>query len=431
MASPEAEKAPLVTQSVTGNLDLNEIRETVGSLPAAQQDSPAKWLRQPAAGHAREKQVIRAGARQEASAQIFFRSPALAWTLISLIAFLLAEGAIFRQGWYNQYLEPQSSAGMVESYLFWLKHTAPASVPEVMVLGDSRIAEGFSSRDADRVAGNKIHFWNFGMGGTSPRIWYYVLRDADPTRRRFRAIAIEFDHYSDKDEFDSRPNRLIDLNFIIGRLRLTDCPDFAASMVSWEFKSEALVGCLFKGIPLRRDAQAFLLHVSDRIKRSSDWHNKGLFYMTSYLGREENLDGLSADFIRRTIVYPPGIDEERRSSIEAMVMPARAPQTGETTRYRELWMGRILDLYKDSPTQIVFYELPRAPSPTPEDREPASYLQSALKRPRPRIAALPQDTFRDLEKPDLFFDGLHLNRVGRGIFSARMAERIAPLIGAH
>ena len=53
-------------------------------------------------------------------------------------------------------------------------------------------------------------------------------------------------------------------------------------------------------------------------------------------------------------------------------MPAPAPQTGETTRYRELWLGRILDLYKDSPTQIIFFELPRAPLPRPEDRVPAT-----------------------------------------------------------
>jgi len=416
MASPKAERTPPA--------DLEELREAIAQLPAEQQDSLAKWLRQLRADRTR--------ARRKAAAtdqRVFFRSPALVWTLLSLIAFLFVEGAIFRAGWYNKYLEPQSSAGQVESYLFWLKHTMPTAVPEVMVLGDSRIAEGFSSRDADRIAGNKVHFWNFGMGGTSPRIWYYVLRDADPTRRRFRSIVIALDHYSDQDEFDSRPNRLIDLNFIIGRLRLTDCPDFAASMVSREFKEKALAGCLFKGIPLRRDAQEFLRNISDRIKRSKDWHNQGLFYTTDYLGREENLQGLSADFTHRTIVYPPGIDEQRRSSIEAMVMPALAPQTGETTRYRALWLGRILDLYKNSPTQIIFFELPRSPLPRPEDSVAAIWLQSALKRPR--VAALPQNTFRDLERPDVFFDGLHLNRAGRGIFSTRIAQTIPPMIGVQ
>jgi hypothetical protein len=375
---------------------------------------------------AREKR--KANARIDES-KVFFKSPALLWTLASLLAFLLIDSAVFRLGWYYKYVEPLSSAGTVESYLFWLEHTLPARVPEVMVLGDSRIAEGFSSRDADKAADGKVHFWNFGMGGTSPRIWYYVLRDADPTRRRFRAIAIELDQYSDEDSWDSKPDRLIDLNFLVGRLRLSDCPDFAASMVSREFQGRALAGCLFKGIPLRRDAQEFLLNISDRIMRSKEWRNKGLGYTTDYGGSEENLHGLSADFRKRTIVYPPGMDEERHNSIKDMVMPDPARQRGETTRYRELWLGRIIDLYKDSSTKIIFFEVPRAPLPKPEGHVPALFLQAALKRPH--VSALPVSTFRDLERPEVFFDGLHLNRVGRGIFSVRMAENVLPMLASR
>jgi len=48
---------------------------------------------------------------------------------------------------------------------------------------------------------------------------------------------------------------------------------------------------------------------------------------------------------------------------------------------------------------------------------------------RPRVFALPEITFRDLERPDVFFDGLHLNRIGRGLFSEKIAEQVPPLIG--
>jgi hypothetical protein len=44
---------------------------------------------------------------------------------------------------------------------------------------------------------------------------------------------------------------------------------------------------------------------------------------------------------------------------------------------------------------------------------------------------LPQNTFRDLENPDLFFDGLHLNKTGRGLFSGKIATQVSPLIGIH
>jgi lysophospholipase L1-like esterase len=86
-------------------------------------------------------------------------------------------------------------------------------------------------------------------------------------------------------------------------------------------------------------------------------------------------------------------------------------------------------LYKDSPTKKIFLELARAPVPRPESRQPATWLQSALKRPN--VSALRQNTFRDLERPDIFFDGLHFNKVGRGLFSERIAKLIPPLAGIN
>jgi lysophospholipase L1-like esterase len=47
------------------------------------------------------------------------------------------------------------------------------------------------------------------------------------------------------------------------------------------------------------------------------------------------------------------------------------------------------------------------------------------------VFALPQGTFRDLENPDLFFDGLHLNKIGRDLFSRKIASQVSPLIGIH
>ena len=400
-------------------MDLKEIQDAIEKLPGDQQIELAKWLRGRSPRRVRKESVV--------DRRVFFKSPALLWTVASLLAFLIAEGAIFRLGWYNKYLEPNSSAGMVESYLFWLTRSRPVRVPQVMLVGDSRIAEGFSAPVAEKAAGNRIQFWNFGIGGTTPRVWYYMLRDADPTRRRFAAIVMALDHYADEDHWDSMPNRLIDLNFVIGRLRLTDCWDFASSMKTAEYRGKALSGCLFKGITLRRDAQELLLHVSDRVKRSKDWRNNGPIYINGYGGREESLQGLSADFTHRTINYPPGLPQLGKDTIHDMVMAPPAPQRGDTTRYRELWLNRIIDMYKDSPTKLIFLELPRAPLPKPESPQPATWLHSVLARPH--VSALPRSTFRDLERPEDFFDGLHLNKVGRRLFSERIAAQVPPVIG--
>jgi len=198
-------------------------------------------------------------------------------------------------------------------------------------------------------------------------------------------------------------------------------------MKSPEYQAKALSGCLLRGITLRRDAQEFLRNIPNRIKRTKDFRVNGAGYVDSYDGVGGDLRGLSADFVHRTIYFPPGLPARVHDEIQTMVMPDLPPQTGEMTRYRELWLGRILDLYKDSSTRIVFLELPRAPLPRPESLQAPRFLQWALGRPL--VSALPSSTFRDLERPELFADGLHLNKTGRALFTERIAAQVTPLIG--
>jgi hypothetical protein len=345
---------------------------------------------------------------------------ALRWTIISLLLFVGVEAAMSRTSWYSRYLDPRSSAGSVESRLYWLSRPDPAKAPEILVVGDSRMAEGFSAPLADQTTEGRFHFWSLGIPGTTPRAWYYELRDADPTRRRFAKIAIAIDQYADEDREDDPADFILDLNFVIMRLRLSDCFGFAASMVQFDHKMHALSGCLFKGATLRSDLQAFLFDRPDRIKRADDWRKNGLAYIGDYGGRSQDLDGLTADFEHRTIHYPPGQTDATRDIIARMVLPAPVPQHGALTRYRERWLTGILNLYKDSPTHIVFFELARAPLPKPEGRAPQTWLHEAIEHPN--VTALPQSTFRDLERPQLFFDGLHFNKTGRHIFTRRLAQ---------
>jgi hypothetical protein len=160
--------------------------------------------------------------------------------MVALAAFFAADGILFRTGWYTRYLEPDSSAGTLESQLYWLRHTPPSGKPEVLVIGDSRIAEGFSSRVADAVTDRHLQFWNFGMAGTTLRVWYYSLRAADPTRHRFAAIVMAIDNYSDADWFGLSEDRVTDQNFVVMQLGLSDCIDFASSMNKTTLRLHAL-----------------------------------------------------------------------------------------------------------------------------------------------------------------------------------------------
>ena len=351
------------------------------------------------------------------------------WSVITLLAFLCVDAAIFRSGWYNRYVEPDSTTGDTEYHLRWLRNTPRTAQPEVAVVGDSRIAEGFSAPRADTELANRLHFWNLGMPGATPRAWYYFLRDADHSRHRFAAIVLALDQYSDVDMNDYLRDRMADLNYSIGRLRLTDCWDFAMSMGTTENRRTALTGCVFKGLVFRRDLREFLVNRPDRLRRSRATAEHGLEWSDAYTGNTNNLHGLTADFERAEIHFPPGVDEGRMNSVRNTAFPYIYPDKGISTRYRKLWLGRILDLYRNSPTRIVFLQLPRSPLPVPDRKVPPRFIQSVASRPR--VSILPEDKFRDLEQPDLFADGLHLNTDGREIFSTRLADSVVNILGSR
>ena len=353
------------------------------------------------------------------------------WTLLALAAFFATDSLLFRSGWYDAYLEPDSSAGSLESELHWLKVTPKARVPEVLVVGDSRVAEGFPAALADSTVERRLHFWNFGVAGTTPRVWYYALRAADPTRRRFAAIVIAMDNYSDADSFGLSEDRISDENYLVMRLGLGDCIDFASSINSMTLRHRALFGCLFRGVLLRNDVQAFLAHPEKRIPHAADWWKNGLAYISGYGGKPESLRALTVDWRNRAIRFPAGGDDAIRDQVKRFVLPESVPNTGALARYRQRWLGGILDLYKNSPTRLIFLQLPRAPLVDPEarpvTRPTTGFIDSAARRPRTEV--LPGGTFMDLERPEYFADGLHLNRDGRPIFTVRLAQRVDSILG--
>jgi len=343
-----------------------------------------------------------------------------------LLAFFGVDASLFRSAWYLQFLEPGSSAGSVEEYLYWLRQQPPGAVPEVVVVGDSRIAEGFAARQANARLDDRVKFWNFGIPGTSPRDWYYILRDADPSRRRFAAIVLAIDHYADDDSFSSPEDSFVDLNFVIGRLKLSDCWSFAMSMKKWEYRTGAMSGCLFKGLTLRRDVRALLVDRAERLARIADWRLNGLGYVSGYGGSAETLRGLSVDWSHRTIQFPPGAKPWQKESVQSVVTGLPPPQTGDMTRYRERWLGGILNLYKASPTRIILVQVPRGPAPNPRQRAPAQFIRTIAGRPR--VKTIPSEMFHDLERPDVFADGVHLNAEGRVLFSDRLTDQVATIL---
>lgn len=406
-------------------MDSNEIKAAINALSPEQRRELLAWLKE------RNRPLWLAWLSRLRAKSKPARIPpglrrAVAGTLVGLIAFAVVEAAIFRSGWYGKYLEPVSMAGQMEYHLFWLRRMPPQKVPDVLVLGDSRIAEGFSVRIASAAVAGRVHFVNLAMLGSTPRVWYYTLRNIGKDLNRFSAIVIPFVRYSDLDAGEDLPNRVSDLNFLAAHLHWSDCRDFARSFTDTEVRRDALAECLFRGVALRPDIYEFLSDIPHRLKRAKDWRNNGLAYSEGYTGRPEDLKGLTMDEVSGTIQFPPGAKQSQIDTARATLTPPVVPQTGAVTAYRRRWIGAILELLKTSPARVIFIQIPNAPLPLADSTVPAQFIDSV--KVNPRLTVLPVDTFRDVQRPELFFDGMHLNSTGRRLFSVELAKAVVPIL---
>jgi len=344
--------------------------------------------------------------------------------------FVLLEALIFRTGFYVKYVEPSSSTGSFEATLRDEMKRNPTGKNEVLVIGDSRIGEGFSPLIANSVQGEGSYsFAQCSVPGGTPRCWYYLVRDIDPTRRRYSAIVIAMEYYEDIDRLENMANRTLDLHYVVARLRFSDILDFTSSFENAPERIEAFRGSLFKGFVYQADLLAFMEHRRKRLREVAQWRRHGWEWHNAYKGRSESLSGLKVDWRTRTIQWPANLTPGQRASLQAAILSGPAPQKGKLGEYRRRWLGRIVDLYKDSQTALVFLALPRGPAPSPDAPVPVSTHTMRDLASRRSVYLLPEYEFRSLERPEYYFDHLHLNARGREQFSKMLARAIPKVLG--
>ena len=308
------------------------------------------------------------------------------------------DASLFRSGVYRPVIEPQSYAGQTDLALRQAALADPAK-RNVLVLGDSRIAEGFSSQIANRVAGATTRFVNAAVPGSTLRCWYYLLREVDPTSARFQAIVLPFDDYEDEDGEWDWADRVLDLRIVAFCLRLNDIWDFTASFRGWSERFEALRGIALRGFALKDDVQDFLLHPSRRMEKARQWKTSGVGWLNGYQGN------------------PGALPDSYRPQVRKLL-----PQNGRYSAYRRLWLGRILKRYEGTSVRVFAIRVPRGPFP---QDHPAGQLGSAVRDVRSdRLTVIGEKTFASLEKPENFFDDLHLNARGRESFSRLLAQTL-------
>jgi hypothetical protein len=338
--------------------------------------------------------------------------------LLGIAAFICVDGAIFHSGLYVSILAPSSYAGRIERITLAEKKRAPSGLKEVLLLGDSRIAEGFSATLANEIGSAAgLKFVSLAEPAASANTWYYMIREVDPTKQRYSAIIVPYGLGYEPNSAD--PLRI---SMTAPLLRYGDCLHFASGFQRWSGRFRAFIACVLRGSAYQDDVVDLLSHPLTRIKsiQQADKKHSG----SEYKGRDYDLVGTSYDASTGQVRFAPKLTEPQRLAFQRSLIQPSQSDTEYSLKLQRDWIPRIMDRYSHSPTAIVLTPLPRGPflelggfAKGYESVLPSSVIQRTT-------FSLPGHTFDFLEKPEYYFDAFHLNAKGRQKFTETLVSQL-------
>jgi hypothetical protein len=351
------------------------------------------------------------------------------WSRIFAIIFFFAafEGILFHTGLYSSIVEPDSTTGYMELQIRNELRRPKPNHNQVLAVGHSRMAL-LPRVVNEQKPGTGYTFASIALGGSTTRQWYYALRSVDPDATKYAAIVIPSDDYNEPDSYDYQSEREEDLHYMLARLELRDLLEFPWTYQDKKLQWESVRGIILKGTVYKRDFAEFLDHPVARIAKARYYASDSAGWYYGYGGLDENLTGLQIDWQHKTVQFPDRLPANRRQDIINEILSPRPPDQGRQTAYARYWYGRIIDHYRGSNTKLIFLRVPRA-AVSPPDAPPK--LNSAVRQiaTQPNVIVLDERLFNQLEHPDLFWDGYHLNRDGMEQFSRILAAEVRRVLG--
>lgn len=345
-----------------------------------------------------------------------------AFAAVILCGYLVSEILIFRSGWYARFLQPTSAAGTVERVVANEQRRTPTGRTEILMLGNSRMAEGFSARLANGYKPEYgYEFVNLAIPATGCRAWYYVARDLDPRRNRYAAIMIPLDDYDDFDDYEDVADRAAEVSLLINRLRVTDIVPYTLSFTTWKSRYEVFRRLMLKGLEYQRDFQDFVEHPGKRLELAAEYRAHGQDWAYGYNGIERTLTGMQVDWEHERLTLPPGLPTDLQRSLADSLFH-HPPQLGRNRAFEVRWLGALMDLYRGSKTKFIIFQVPRSPAPNPRPQVHLSWTAVDEFRKRESAIIVNRRAFESLEKPEYFADHVHLNSTGRTMFSPMVVD---------
>src|SRR6266480_5849757 len=345
--------------------------------------------------------------------------------LLGIAAFVSLDGIIFHTGLYVSILAPNSYAGRVAVITRAEKQRPSLGLKEVLVLGDSRMAEGFSTTVADELgsaAGFK--FVTLAEPASTANTWYYMLREVDPTAQCYWAIVLPYGIGYEPTSAES-----LRISMAAPLLRYGDCFTFASAFQQWSGRFRAVTACILRGCAYQSDVADFLEHPIARIENVQR-ESAMVRARAVYKGRDYDMVGTSYDATTGQMTFPPRLTEAQREAIRKSLLQPSQSEMQYSLRLQRDWIPRILNRYSKSATAIVLTPVPRGPFaelPAFSAGQRAPFPQVTRQR---TVFSLPEQTFDFLEKPDYYFDAFHLNAKGRQRFTERLVNDLVARLAA-
>ncbi len=339
--------------------------------------------------------------------------------LIGLAAFICVDGVVFHTRVYTSVLAPDSYAGRMAAITRAERDRVSSGLKEVLVLGDSRMAEGFSPAVADKLSSlDGFKFVNLTEPASAVNIWDYMLREVDPTKRRYWAIVVPYGIGFEPSSAD--PLRI---SMAAPLLRYGDCFNFASAFQRWSGRFRAFTACILRGSAFQSDVVDFLEHPIARIRRVQR-EPKRLQARDVYKGRDYDIVGTSYDPKTGQVSFPPRLSEAQRDAIrDSLVKPSQS-ETQDFLRMQRDGIQRILNRYSASSTEIVLTPVPRGPFAGLPGASMTFHAAFPTITTQRAVFSLPEQTFDFLEKPEYYFDGYHLNSKGRQRFTETLVTEL-------
>jgi hypothetical protein len=338
---------------------------------------------------------------------------------LGIAAFMFVDGVIFHSGLYVSILAPNSYAGRIAEITQAEKERAPSGLKEVLVLGDSRLAEGFSATIANELGSPAgLKFVSLAEPAASANTWYYMIREVDPTTRRYAAIVIPYGIGYEPNSAD--PLRI---SMTAPLLRYGDGVHFASGFQRWSGRFRAVAACILRGSAYQDDVVDLLAHPVARI-RSIQQKDARMHSLAVYKGRDYDLVGTSYDATTGRVTFAAKLTEAQRLAFRKSLLQPSQSDTEYSLKLQREWIPRIMNRYSNSPTAIVLTPVPRGPfvelpgfTKGYDSVLPSSVIQSTN-------FSLPGRTFDFLEKPEYYFDAFHLNAKGRQKFTETLVSEL-------